>query len=113
MANRTLIYNTYSHSATKSRLKKRVSLKELLRELGEKLLIALLLIGTFLSACGVFYRGYQWFRLRTIKQELLAENKQLKAQYLRLTARDVVLRKAKKLGLRPPEKKDFLNGALR
>ena len=113
MPNRTLIYGAYASSRSKARIKKQTAFKELLKEFAEKFIIAVLLMGILLSAGGVLYRGYQWFRLRTIKQELLAENKQLMLRYNTLTARSVVLRKAKKLGLRPPQKKDFLNGVQR
>ncbi len=113
MPQKTLIYGTYTPSYRRSRVKKRIEIKQILKNFIEKLIIGILLLGTLFCAGGVFYRGYQWFRLRTIKQELLAENKDLLIKYNALTERNVVLRKAKKLGLRPPQKKDFINGGQR
>ncbi len=110
MAHKTLIYGSYAASYRRSKVSKKIDVKQIVKNFAEKLLMGVLLSGILFFAGGVFYRGYQWLKLRTIKQELLAEHSQLLTKYKSLTARSVLLRKAKKLGLRPPQREDFING---
>ncbi len=112
MNNKTLIYKPsvdYYHTSRKTNTKSEtVSLKERVKIFLENLLILLLGISIFVLSVGIAYNTYILAKLKVKKLSLLKENKALRKEYQYLTSREVVLKKAKKLNLYPPQKGDLI-----
>jgi Tfp pilus assembly protein PilO len=117
VANKALIYKPGVHTdslsrkevkAKKKKKVEKVSLKEVIKEFLINGVLLFLGILTFVFTVGICYKIFILTKLKIENHRLAQENKELKRQYQLLTSRDVVLTKAKKLGLRPPEKNDYL-----
>jgi cell division protein FtsL len=112
MNNKTLIYRpTIEHYRTNGRTKNKkevISLKDWLKDFFINTLIFFLGITIFVLSVAIAYHTYLLIKLKVERFSLLKENKTLKQEYQLLTSKEVVLRKAKILGLYPPEEKDFL-----
>ncbi len=112
MNNKTLIYkptisyqNTGKRTTSKS---KSLSLKDWIKEVLMNFVIVLMGIVFFVLTTAIAYNTYLLVKVRAEKLSLLKENKALKAKYQLLTSREIILKKAKALGLHPPQKKDIL-----
>jgi len=112
MNNKTLIYKPtleYHHANRKSKNKdETISLKDLVKEILTNCVLFLLGICIFVLTVGIAYNTYLIIKIKAEKVSLIKENQALKKEYQFLTSREVVLKKAKTLGLYPPKKKDFL-----
>jgi cell division protein FtsL len=84
------------------------SLREVLIDYIEK--GALLLLTVLFLVVSVFFahKLYQYFMVRVEKNKLSQENVYLTSELTRLTSKDVLEEKAKRLGLRPPREKDII-----
>ncbi len=83
-------------------------LKEFLKEILIKILVLGLIFLNLISLAAAGYKGYVFFRYKVERKALEEENKQLNEEYKKLTSQDVLLEKAKSLGLRPPQEEDYL-----
>jgi len=102
-------YTTYR----KTKVRKKIDIRAILFSLVDKFIILILMIGIVLCGIGVAYKAYYLARLKTIKQELIKENEMLNSKYNQLLKRNILLNKAKKLGLYPPTKKDIIKGGIK
>lgn len=84
------------------------SLREVLIDYIEK--GALLLLTVLFLVVSVFFahKLYQYFMVRVEKNKLSQENVYLTSELTRLTSKEMLEEKAKKLGLRPPTEKDII-----
>ncbi len=84
------------------------SLREVLIDYLEK--GALLLLTVLFLVVSVFFahKLYQYFMVRVEKNKLSQENVYLTSELTRLTSKEMLEEKAKKLGLRPPREKDII-----
>lgn len=84
------------------------SLREVLIDYLEK--GALLLLTVLFLVVSVFFahKLYQYFMVRVEKNKLSQENVYLTSELTRLTSKEMLEEKAKKLGLRPPTEKDII-----
>jgi len=84
------------------------SLREVLIDYLEK--GALLLLTVLFLVVSVFFahKLYQYFMVRVEKDKLSQENVYLTSELTRLTSKEMLEEKAKKLGLRPPTEKDII-----
>lgn len=98
------VEKTFSESSSSLKF----SLKQYLKEIVIKILIFLLIFLNFSFFIAVSYKGYMLFRFKIEKRALEKENKGLKEEYKKLTSQEVLLEKAKSLGLRVPQKEDYL-----
>ena len=112
MNNKTLIYKPtleYHHANRKSKNKNEtISLKDWIKEILTNCFLFLLGICIFVLTIGIAYNTYLLIKIKVEKISLIKENQALKKEYQFLTSREVILKKAKTLGLYPPKKKDFL-----
>jgi cell division protein FtsL len=112
MNNKAMIYRPtieYNYKNKKDRNKEEaISLKEWIKEFVTDIVIFFLGILVFVLSVAIAYNTYLLIKLKVEKVSLLKENQALKREYQFLTSRDVVLRKAKILGLYPPQKEDIL-----
>ncbi len=99
----------YRKSLYKEKEKEEISIKERLLEAIETLLLFILLILCLVLSVVVAYKSLIYIKIKSEKRTLLLEKKQLQEQLSQLTSREVVLEKAKKLGLRLPTEKDSIN----
>lgn len=83
------------------------SLKEFLKECLVKSLIFVLIFLNFLSWIAFSYQGYLFIKYKLERKTLEKENTALREEYKKLTSQEVVLEKAKSLGLRAPQKEDY------
>lgn len=88
--------------------RRKESLREVLIDYIEK--GALLLLTVLFLVVSVFFahKLYQYFMVRVEKNKLSQENVYLNSELTRLTSKEMLEEKAKKLGLRPPREKDFI-----
>jgi cell division protein FtsL len=97
-------------SKPKARLEEKgeESLREVLIDYIEK--GTLLLLTVFFLVVSVFFahKLYQYFMVRVEKNRLSQENVYLTSELTRLTSKEMLEEKAKKLGLRPPREKDII-----
>lgn len=98
-------YHTYT-SKTKS--EEVISLKELIKNFLINSFIFLLGILIFTFTVGIAYNTYLLIKLKTEKNSLITENKTLKKEYQFLTSQEMVLKKARTLGLYPPQEQDII-----
>ncbi|WP_038055406.1 hypothetical protein [Thermodesulfobacterium hydrogeniphilum] len=99
----------YNNIKSKSKKKKeKVSFKELLKEFFLNVALLFFAILTVIFTAGIAYKSYILFKLKKEVYKLTQENQKLVKKYQYLTSRDIVLEKAKKLGLRPPQNRDYL-----
>jgi cell division protein FtsL len=84
------------------------SLREVLIDYVEK--GALLLLTVLFLVVSVFFahKLYQYFMVRVEKRKLSQENVYLTSELTRLTSKEMLEEKAKRLGLRPPREKDII-----
>lgn len=112
MNNKTLIYRpTIEYHQTNNRTKNKneaISFKDWLKDFLTNCFILLLTILIFVFSIAVAYNTYLLIKFKVEKFSLIKENRALKKEYQYLTSREVVLKKAKVLGLHPPQEKDFL-----
>ncbi|MCX8041623.1 MAG: hypothetical protein N3A56_03925 [Thermodesulfobacteriaceae bacterium] len=83
------------------------SLKEFLKECLLKSLIFILIFLNLLSWIAFGYQGYLFIKYKIERKTLERENKALREEYKKLTSQEVLLEKAKNLGLRAPQKEDY------
>jgi len=97
-----------SKSKARSEERGEESLREVLIDYIEK--GALLLLTVFFLVVSVFFahKLYQYFMVRVEKNKLSQENVYLTSELTRLTSKEMLEEKAKKLGLRPPTEKDII-----
>jgi cell division protein FtsL len=71
---------------------------------------ALLLLTVLFLVVSVFFahKLYQYFMVRVEKRKLSQENVYLTSELTRLTSKEMLEEKAKRLGLRPPREKDII-----
>ncbi|MFZ8832161.1 MAG: hypothetical protein ACO2OY_08450 [Thermodesulfobacteriaceae bacterium] len=88
--------------------RRKESLREVLIDYIEK--GALLLLTVLFLVVSVFFahKLYQYFMVRVEKNKLSQENVYLNSELTRLTSKEMLEEKAKKLGLRPPTEKDII-----
>ncbi len=92
----------------KEKAKEEVSLKEKLKERFEAFLLLLMIVLLLVSSVGVAYKSMLYFELKNEKRKLLFERAQLEELLNRLTSREILLEKAKKLGLRQATDRDTI-----
>jgi cell division protein FtsL len=92
----------------KPKVRSEESLREVLIDYIEK--GALLLLTVLFLVVSVFFahKLYQYFMVRVEKNKLSQENVYLTSELTRLTSKEMLEEKAKKLGLRPPTEKDII-----
>jgi len=95
--------------ANKKRAEEKVSLKERVVETFETFLLVLLFSIFMVATMGVAYKSFIYFKIKREKSLLLTESSLLEEELKKLTAREVVLEKARELGLRPPTEKDYIH----
>ncbi|MCC6025360.1 MAG: hypothetical protein LM575_00120 [Caldimicrobium sp.] len=93
---------------SKPKARSEESLREVLIDYIEK--GALLLLTVLFLVVSVFFahKLYQYFMVRVEKSKLSQENVYLTSELTRLTSKEMLEEKAKKLGLRPPTEKDII-----
>jgi len=112
MNNKPLIYKPsidyhYTNKGTKNK-EESISLKDWIKEVLINWFIFLLGIIIFVLSVAIAYNAYLLIKFKLEKTSLINENRALKKEYQYLTSKEVVLKKAKALGLRPPQENDFL-----
>jgi len=108
MANKILPYKSSISISYSNKRKFIAHLKEYIVEFIENLLILILSL-LILCLTGITgYKSYKFYKIKTLKSALSEENKILKQKYRYLTSREILWKKAKKLGLRPPTYSDYL-----
>ncbi len=98
----------YRKVSEKGRAEEKVSLREKVLESLETLLLVILLSVFITVLGGLSYKGFVYFKIKREKASLLAEKNVLEERLKNLTSREIVLEKAKKLGLRPPQERDYI-----
>lgn len=97
---------SYRASTRREKTEERVSLKERVLDFLETgLMILLLSVFLFLSVA-VAYKSLVYFKIKMDRRALSSEKVQLEKELSQLTSREVLVEKAKALGLRPPQEKD-------
>jgi cell division protein FtsL len=88
--------------------RRKESLREVLIDYIEK--GALLILTVLFLVVSVFFahKLYQYFMVRVEKNKLSQENVYLNSELTRLTSKEILEEKAKKLGLRPPTERDII-----
>ncbi|WP_022855687.1 hypothetical protein [Thermodesulfobacterium thermophilum] len=114
IANKTLVYKPHLDrrvNQVSSSQKKNVAkfcFKEWIKQLTFNTALILTTVLLFVMSVATAYKTYVWIKLKVEKHQLLSKNKELKNQFYSLTSREIVLEKAKKLGLRPPQNGDYI-----
>ncbi|PMP66964.1 MAG: hypothetical protein C0190_04405 [Thermodesulfobacterium geofontis] len=112
MNNKATIYRPtveYTHTNKKSKNKEEaISIKDWIKEFIVDSFLFFLGILIFVFSVATAYNTYLLIKLKVEKKSLLHENQSLKKEYQYLTSKEVVLEKAKVLGLYPPQKEDLL-----
>jgi len=85
-----------------------ISLKERFSSALEGFLLLFLSVLFFLITFGIAYKGYLYIKIKKEKARVLAEKMVLEEELNRLTSREVLLEKARKLGLREPKKEEVI-----
>lgn len=98
-------YHTYTPKAKSEEV---ISLKELIKNFLINSLIFLLGILTFVFTVGIAYNTYLLIKLKAEKNSLITENETLKREYHSLTSQEMVFKKARILGLYPPQEQDLI-----
>ncbi len=98
-------YPTYTNKAKSEEV---ISLKTLIKNFLINSLILLLGIFIFIFTVGIAYNTYLLIRLKAEKDLLIKENETLKKEYQFLTSKEMLLKKARTLGLYPPQEEDFI-----
>lgn len=99
---------TYNAQVRREREVEKVPFKERLMDMVETSLLIFLSIVFLVSTVAVAYKSLVYFKMKFDKRALAIEKSQLEQELKRLTSREVVLEKAKQLGLRPPQESDFI-----
>lgn len=99
----------YKRQVYKEKTTQEISFKERFLESVETFILFLLISLFLVLSVGVAYKSLLYIKVKNEKRVLLLEKNQLQEQLNRLTSREVVLEKAKKLGLRPPAEIDYIN----
>ncbi|MCS7150338.1 MAG: hypothetical protein RMI93_06330 [Caldimicrobium sp.] len=98
----------YSYQVKKDRETEKVSLKDKIFEWGENLLLTVLAVVFLVLSVAVAYETLVYFKIKFEKRALGLEKVQLEKELNRLTSREVILEKAKTLGLRAPQEQDYI-----
>lgn len=101
-------YVSYQKENSKVKAEEKGSFKERIFETLETFLIAILFSFFVLASGVVIYKGFIYLKIEREKKALLAEKIVLEERLKILTSRELVLDKAKKLGLRPPQEGDYI-----
>lgn len=96
----------YRTSVKRERVEERVSYRERMLDFLETSLIVLLLAILLVLTTLVAYKSLIYFKMKMDKRALSLERAQLEKELSQLTSREVLMEKAKALGLRPPQDKD-------
>lgn len=115
-SNKTLVYkpglqaNLRRKSSHRAKEEK-TSFKEKVKEIILNFSLILCGVLLFVISVAIGYKSYILISLKVEKHNLIRKNQELKTRYQTLTSREVVLEKAKKLGLYPPHREDniYLN----
>lgn len=100
---------SYSSTLKKNQNKEEeVPLREKLLESLEKAFLFLVSILFLVLSIGVAYKTLVYFKIKSESKRLLLEKQVMEEELKKLTSREVVLEKAKVLGLRKPEAGDFI-----
>lgn len=86
----------------------KISFKERIKEFVLNTCLVLSGVLFFVISVSLGYKTYILLNLKVEKHHLIKKNQELKARYQALTSREVVLEKAKKIGLVPPQKEDYI-----
>jgi cell division protein FtsL len=84
------------------------SFKEAFVNFMEKAFTLGLATGILILSTGIAYKSYVFLKLRSQKEILLKENAMLQQKFEKMTSLETAIKKAKELGLKFPEKKDFI-----
>jgi cell division protein FtsL len=97
-------------SKPKARLEERgeETLREVLIDYIEKGALLFLIVLFLVVSVFFAHKLYQYFMVRVEKNKLFQENVYLTSELTRLTSREMLEEKAKRLGLRPPREKDII-----
>ncbi|MGC8871396.1 MAG: hypothetical protein ACP5KO_00165 [Caldimicrobium sp.] len=98
----------YQRISPRKKAEEEVSLKERIREAFESLLLIILFSILIVATAGVAYKSFIYFKVKREKNHRLAEKMVLEEQLNKLTSREILLDKARKLGLRPPKEEDYI-----
>jgi len=85
-----------------------INLREQFSSALEGFLILILSILFLLVTIGIAYKSYLYIKIKKEKARVLAEKMVLEDELNRLTSREVLLEKARKLGLREPKKEEVI-----
>lgn len=96
----------YKTSIRRERAEEKSSLKDKAVDLLETALLLLLLCVFLVLTVAVAYKSIIYFKLKMEKRALSLERAQLDKELNQLTSREVLLEKARALGLRPPQDKE-------
>lgn len=99
---------SYRKINTQKREEEKLSFKERIVETFEVFLLLLLFSLFVAGTVGVAYKSFLYFKIKREKNTLLTERTLLEEELKRLTSQEVILSKARTLGLRPPQKEDYL-----
>ncbi|MEZ0344078.1 MAG: hypothetical protein ABWJ99_04680 [Caldimicrobium sp.] len=98
----------YQKVSGKSKAEEKVSFREKMLETLETFLLVILFSLFLVASGGVIYKSFIYFKIKKEKEALLAEKTVLEERLKNLTSREIVLDKARKLGLRPPQEGDYI-----
>ncbi|BAU23185.1 hypothetical protein THC_0794 [Caldimicrobium thiodismutans] len=100
---------SYSSPLKKNQKKEEeIPLRERLIETLEKVLLFFISILFLVLSIGVAYKTLVYFKIKSESRKLLLEKQVMEEELKRLTSREVILEKAKVLGLRKPEAGDII-----
>lgn len=85
-----------------------ITLKERFSLALEGFLILILSVLFLLVTIGIAYKSYLYIKIKKEKARVIAEKMVLEEELNRLTSREVLLEKARKLGLREPKKEEVI-----
>lgn len=98
----------YQRVNAKGGIEEKPSLKERVLDAFEVFLLIVLFSVFIVATAGVAYKSFIYFKIKKEKRALISEKVILEEQLNRLTSREIILDKAKKLGLRPPKEEDYI-----
>lgn len=104
----TLKPNLGYNRALNKKSEETLTLREKLAEYLEKALLIFLSVIFLVLTVGVAYKTLVYFKIKRESQKLILEKQVLEGELKKLTSREVILEKAKVLGLRKPERGDII-----
>jgi cell division protein FtsL len=105
---REMLKPTVSKPKARSEERGEESLREVLIDYIEKGVLLLLTVLFLVVSVFFAHKLYQYFMVRVEKNKLSQENVYLTSELTRLTSKEMLEEKAKKLGFRPPTEKDII-----